>query len=1026
MPNDTAGSTQRKSAGNTSSEYFESEQYQRPRAEHIVFSFEKGLGNFVRSQLDGDMQRVPPKTIEQIKTESRQEDDFDNTIDWLVENSYLSTLLDLSVNAPEDADQINAAMTLRGFCEHVGIFEIRNVIAHPNRQWLSHYWHAVCALATHPTIMQLELDEVVNAVAAAESGQFEIPPDSWRLRVAEMEIPNNLSEVIRTAEHDTFVGRKTERTDLKGRIIRPTRMPSHSIVAAGGLGKTALLLACLRDIVRDHRARLRFDRVVFLSSKSRILTASGEVNVQVDIKKTQPVRDQLSKKILIDDFATWEQLVEIYGETRLLLCLDNVESILLEQPEPLEKLLLEDFPERWTIVVTSRVPVNHTSEFKLKEMTPDDKKALAFRYSDAVDLDISQQRAESLAENARSPLAIRIWIDLLKMGHEQDDAAARTAELTAKYAYEKLIEALEQDVRDIVEALFVIEQPVRVPQLCEILGWVMTRLKDAIVVAIRRFLVHRDDDRLVLHEALREHLKGRTDDTYRQFRNRVQKKWDRLDAEEQLLVRGRPNDVVGSDPERNFDDVNDVQLRNELYKIAIQVSTSSFSADDALQKIESFDQGVAAVHRVASMICRKRNDLVGVRQHLSMALDMDERDWRAATLLAHSYRDSGRYQQAIDCTRSFLECAAGSMVEWVSSYSRLVYIHYTSRMWRASDQMRHFVAVEDAKRELDKIIAETAAWNSHELDDAAESLAEIHAMALRRSVEYVGTASQDRADALDKALNVYRQLYEAGRTVRGGSALELKELIEQFLYLYNSAHGDKYIEKVKGAVSLIFDNIDSLLNVQKDKAKNLRNILVRFRRVRGGQAVVDVSDEMWKKLGVEGDDATSDDDARGIVGRIYHRPFGRKCVFVEDNEGTQYYVHASIFNPESEFDRLQSGMEVRLWVDSSVEEHGRSAVTAIRAEVAGIEQEILPEMWSEQREVRKVVAEIYNKPPGAAYFFAKDEESNEYIVHHSNFVSPSQFDQLAEGMKLQVHPIQVGPDHPHRAVPVRMAAALED
>ena len=1026
MADDTISNSRNERSG-----YYEneSESYQRPRTEYIMFSFEKSLGNFVRKQPGDVIGRIPPKTKEQIAAESQRPDEFNDTIEWLVENSYISTLLDLSVDASEDADLINAAVELRGFCEQVGIFAIRNVIAHPNRRWIAHYWHVACALATHPTIVQLGLKEVVESLAAAESGGFEAPPDSWRVRIAEMEIPNNLSDAMRPTEHDTFVGRKKERSELKKRILKRGRMASHSIVAAGGLGKTALLLSCLQDIVKDHQARLQFDQVVFLSSKSKLLTADGEVGVRADIDETQPISDQLSRQILGDASGTWEQLVEIHGENRLLLCLDNVESILSsESPGPrdqLEQLLMDDFPSKWTIVVTSRIPVNHTSELQLGEMTAEDKRMLAHRYSSTIGFSgVSKELEERIADRARSPLAVRIWIDFLRMGHEADEALARTNELTTKFAYENLINALEKNVRDLIEALLVIEVPIGVPQLARLLQWSVSSVKDAVVVAKQRFLVHGDGAGIGLHEALREHLlvRGPLDAAYRRFRNGIQTQWDSFRSEEQLIGQVRPSDIADADPARNFDDVDDGDLKKELYKISLQMSSNSFSANDALRRLSNLEDGVAAVHRVIAMVYRKMADFVSSRQHLQLALSVDAADWRAAMLLAHSYRRSGLYEQAIDCTKSFIIRGEESPAERPPTYSRLAFIHYTSRLWRASDQMAKGVFVADAKQEIEGVITETARWQAMDLDDYAETLAGIHAMALRRSVEHSHTASRDRAYALCKALSVYRELFESGRTVSGGTALELQALLEQFQYLYNSPDGDEYLDKVKGAVSLVLENIDTLLEAPADQAKELRNVLVRFRRVRGGEAVRDVSDEMWQKLG----DGDSEEYAGGVVAKIYHIPYNMRCVFAEDEERTQYYVRASIVNPRSEFDRLAEGMQILVWPDDRVES-SYSAVAASRAEVVGIAEGSFPELPSdESADVAMVTAEIYFKPPGRSHLFARDEEGNEYYVRASNVRSGIQFDELAEGMTLQVRPTPVGPDHPHRAVPVSEAVYIGD
>ena len=155
-------------------------------------------------------------------------------------------------------------------------------------------------------------------------------------------------------------------------------------------------------------------------------------------------------------------------------------------------------------------------------------------------------------------------------------------------------------------------------------------------MAVRQSLIDREQEgeRLTLREALSEYLAETQDDEYRSFRLDVQESGDRLRAEEDLIGGVDRRVLANANPERSLDDVTDEGLRNTLYRILMLMDTVSFSATSSLRELGNLDQKVAAVHRVAALVYQKRNDEIGFRRSLVLALEQDRNDWRAALLLA--------------------------------------------------------------------------------------------------------------------------------------------------------------------------------------------------------------------------------------------------------------------------------------------------------------------------------------------------------------------------------------------------------
>ena len=554
-------------------------------------------------------------------------------------------------------------------------------------------------------------------------------------------------------------------------------------------------------------------------------------------------------------------------------------------------------------------------------------------------------------------------------------------------------------------------------------------LRGAISIALRQSLIDREQDgeRQTLREALSEYLAGRQDDEYGEFRLGVQETSDRLRAEEDLMIGVAERRVgVSANPEWALDDVSDDDLRNTLYRISMLMETASFSAANALKELGSLDQNVPAVHRVAALARQKRNDEAGFRRSLGSALERDPLDWRAALLLGQSYRDAGRYSDAIECTQPFIDELKGTE-QPEPPRERLVFLHYTSRIWKASDQMQRRLSVDDASNALSAVIEDTRVWQRREeMDGYTETFAVLHAMALRRSVEHADTLSSDRAQALSEALDVYKQLFERATGVVGRQAFELQKLIEQFLYLYNGPDGKDYIDKVRDAVSLIAANMDALLaGAPDDRAHEWRGIMTRFRRSLGGDVVEGITDDMWDRWVVDIGEESED----GILTRIYATPPGRQFLFSEDDDGTQYYVRSwSVNVAPMQFGELIVGMHLRVWPEKGGEEGAHTAVSVSRAEVVSDAPDYLGIGESSdigRKSGEGVVARIYWAPRGRLFLFAEDGEGTQYYVHSSRTdVTTERFVELRNGVSLRVWPSD-SKDHPHHgAMPVSKAEVL--
>ena len=182
-------------------------------------------------------------------------------------------------------------------------------------------------LATDPLVETLRLPGVTEAYRAAQAERLQQPPHHW-MDAPTWALPNNLPA---TFEHTItgLIGRENLLGEIRSLLGNP-RFPLLAIVGPGGFGKTSVVLEVLHQVVRDRRSPQWIDRVVFVSSKVEILTPQGA--------KTIPAPETVDALHHAVDEET-DGALSTSTQERVLLCLDNVDTILAEQADALSNLL---------------------------------------------------------------------------------------------------------------------------------------------------------------------------------------------------------------------------------------------------------------------------------------------------------------------------------------------------------------------------------------------------------------------------------------------------------------------------------------------------------------------------------------------------------------------------------------------------------------------------------------------------------------------------------------------------------------
>lgn len=144
-----------------------------------------------------------------------------------------------------------------------------------------------------------------------------------------------------------FLGRNEEEAALL-KLCKASPWPVITIVGEGGVGKTALALKVAYSLLDDNE--VGFEAIVWSTSKTTKLTVSDVQKIEGAIQTSVGVFQDVART-LVHDNATIEEVLEFLNNFKILLILDNIETVLDETI----RSFLAKITSSSKVLITSRI-----------------------------------------------------------------------------------------------------------------------------------------------------------------------------------------------------------------------------------------------------------------------------------------------------------------------------------------------------------------------------------------------------------------------------------------------------------------------------------------------------------------------------------------------------------------------------------------------------------------------------------------------------------------------------------------------
>jgi len=482
----------------------------RRKAAMVLHDIEISLGQLIEEQ-EINLSNMPYHLIEEItlREQKREKNIEIKTVSDVVESTYLDELFSVLLETNKHTSIFPYIAELRNLFIQYNIYEIRNILSHPNRIFKIPYWYKVAAIASDSLIEILGLSNVQKSLYSAEEGIINDPPEDW-LNNSFWQISNNLPVQL---DHSItgLVGRQKETKEVFN-VLKNPRINTIAIVAPGGIGKTALALDLLDKIVKDPSNSSWCELCLFITLKNEALTASGVVKLESS-KTIEDIKNTITLEINNlegSEYEDFESIVNAYSNKKTLLFIDNLETLLVENPSEFQ-YFNESLPPNWRILITSRIYVGFARVISIDNLQPNMGINLARLYNNRKGgIPLTEEKLERITKGCYfNPLAIRLTLDLINLGNDIPDSLNTVSQEIANFSYKNLIEKLSITSIKILEALFLNAAKNR-NDLCELLDVSKESISECISELNNTSLILReyvgDDEVLNLSESIVEFL----------------------------------------------------------------------------------------------------------------------------------------------------------------------------------------------------------------------------------------------------------------------------------------------------------------------------------------------------------------------------------------------------------------------------------------------------------------------------------------------------------------------------------------
>lgn len=263
-----------------------------------------------------------------------------------------------------------------------------------------------------------------------------------------------------------FVGRSKDIVEIKRLLMSKNNV--ITLIGVGGIGKTALLIKVLYDMV-DMGSRCPFDYIIWISTKTSSLTDSGIKEINSAVGSFEGVIGSIGESIGNPEATIetqQEQIIRSLSDVSALVVFDNLETIVGERIN----CFLKKLQEHAKIVITSRVGLGELEYRRVIEPLPKTHslallRELAHVRNCRMLYELDDKKLSHLIRGLNAnPLAIKWFVNGVASGKTPGEVLSKKAELL-EYCMSNVYEQMTIQEIDVLAGILVARRPIYEPEI---------------------------------------------------------------------------------------------------------------------------------------------------------------------------------------------------------------------------------------------------------------------------------------------------------------------------------------------------------------------------------------------------------------------------------------------------------------------------------------------------------------------------------------------------------------------------------
>jgi LuxR family glucitol operon transcriptional activator len=294
--------------------------------------------------------------------------------------------------------------------------------------------------------IEREIEAAVQAINAEQAQKDKEEPQLFK--TSEFLVLHNLSQ----PDYERFVGRETEREQMRQLLSSKSRHFVITIDGIGGIGKSALALEIADSYRRDFDKLPhadRFDAIIWTTAKQTMLTGEGIITRSRSLRTLEDIYTTIAITLQQEDIPharTDEQgdlIRRALTQQRTLLIIDNLETVDDERV----LTFIREVPDPTKVIVTTRHRLDIAYPIRLVGMPEQDAMQLIGDAAKLKGVTLTDDEYRRLYQRTGGvPLAIVWSIAQMGFGYGVEAVLTRLGQPTsdiARFCFEVAIESIK-------------------------------------------------------------------------------------------------------------------------------------------------------------------------------------------------------------------------------------------------------------------------------------------------------------------------------------------------------------------------------------------------------------------------------------------------------------------------------------------------------------------------------------------------------------------------------------------------------